>query len=237
MGRGTSWFGFSSARLCADRGPRGTFVPRGTSRGAARVCDGHLGSACRICSLGSLPHLGGQPTTPGRRDHGGSNDFRCRIWVGHDRRSTTTRSTRRGNWRSGSSVSSAAPSDARARYSRPTLPRSTRSSGAPNADVLTLRTSTTTRLRGGPGSTATMSSSSRPIARLRTTTRHPPCSRYAAASDSADAPRRCLPVFTPRTVGAAAYLAVMRRLVRAPVRGLAACRPTRSRSAPAPHPA
>jgi hypothetical protein len=234
-------------------GPPGSvFPPRASVRTAdlvARSCLGAPRGEQHACVMGTwaVPAafaalavyltLGVSQLRPAGGDHGGSNDFRCRIWVGHDRRSTTTRSTRRGNWRSGSSVSSAAPSDARARYSRPTLPRSTRSSGAPNADVLTLRTSTTTRLRGGPGSTATMSSSSRPIARLRTTTRHPACSRYAAASDSADAPRRCLPVFTPRTVGAAAYLAVMRRLVRAPVRGLAACRPTRSRSAPAPHPA
>ncbi len=152
--------------LVLEPGSRDVRNPHRTVAGAAKTCQIASGVHCHA----NLVDLTRQ---------GGSTERRCLIWALPERRSTITRSTRRGRRSRPSSDSRVPASPARARYRRPTLRRSTRSSGSPKADVRRLRTSTTTRVRGGPGSTARMSISSRPTFRLRTTTRHPSAVTYA----------------------------------------------------------
>src|SRR4051794_15853709 len=100
-------------------------------------------------------------------------------------------------------ASSERPNARAARYRLLTLLASTLSSGAPKAELRDDRTSTHTSISGGPGSSATMSISSRaPVFTLRATTRQPTWTSHAAATSSPNAPRLCRIVGTRPPYGA-----------------------------------
>ena len=161
-------------------GPRVSSTPRGAGGRLAGAADPEPGGS--VARVRVRRPIEAVPVT--WRGDGGATGRRARRRPGRSAAAGAARGRRPGSVPRSSSPYAAARTRARLRWS-------TVSSGRPKSRPARQRTSTTTSAAGGPGSTATRSSSWRPTWTFRARTVQPASARCAAASASAASPACC----------------------------------------------